>query len=417
MLIGERAHVAEIIDFGTERVFPATAYISVVFMRRLRDGEPAHDETTVVRIDQLVAPPGLHLREAMRAPQEPDHAKRFTLRLPRNGDAFLLVPGQTSSLVARLQRRGRALRDLADTFQGIRVGAQERFLVVERPDVMTEPALIPVHSFPAGSGSLRTAILERAALRPAVHSEQLQRYQAPPNNLWIIYPYDELGRPVPFGQFREAYPRAGAYLTLSREVLGSRGYMRPDRWHLLARQRDPAWLNAEKILVPQLANEGRMTLDERGLYLVQGWGITLRPDAGISLRALLGVLNSTLLVWLTATGAPRYRGNAFEYKGYILDDLPVPSACIEEPDLQAEIEERASALFVLYSSPPEKRSPEMIAELEAELDARVYEAGRLTSAEVRFVEEEVGRFRPASLTMGSQLALSHERQRRARRRP
>lgn len=391
-LIGGKAEVVQIIDFGTEQVFQATTYVCVIFLRRL--AERPHTTTNrvpVIRVDRFVEPRGLQVREALVAPRPPEGVRRYDVRIGRTSEPVLLVPGRASTLLRKLVREGVRVSALATVAQGIRLGAQPLYLVVEQRESPGADGLIRVHSFGEVGGRLQSATLERDALRPAAHSGDLQRYQNPRTDLWLIYPYED-GRLIPYPEFADRFPQAASYLTRHKERLSRRTTSSPNAWHGIARPRDEEWLSSPKILVPQLANEGRMTLDARGLFLVQGYGI--RPKEATDLRWLLGALNSTLLVWLTALKSPKYRGNSFEYQAGILESMPIPKVLMEESTLRAELSSLTESLIDQYNAAPESHSITRIIRLEAEVDALMYAVGNLGPQEIKLVEDEVARFRP-----------------------
>jgi methylase of polypeptide subunit release factors len=117
-IIAEKAEIAQVIDFGTEQVFAATTYVSVVFLRRIAQGVQRRKvDAPVVKVDRLVEPRGLQLREALAGKDTPG-IRRYTVQFPRTSDPILLVPGEASSLIRRLQSQGTSLGEVADTSQG-----------------------------------------------------------------------------------------------------------------------------------------------------------------------------------------------------------------------------------------------------------------------------------------------------------
>lgn len=391
-LIAEKAQIEQVIDFGAEQVFAATAYVSVIFLRRTNpDGRRAQMDVPVVKVERFHEPRGLQLREALAGNDTPG-IRRYEARLPRTSAPILLVPGWVSSLLRDLQRKSVRLGELARTPEGIRLGAQGLYLVAEQEGLPSpESHLLGVRSFGEVGGKVLHALLERDALRPAVHSGEIQRYRTPRSSLWLLYPYKN-GHLIPFAEYAERFPEAARYLSEHQALLSRRARVADRPWHGLAEPRDETWLRAPKILVPELAKEGRMALDEQGRYLVQGFGV--HPCTPLDLHVLLATLNSTLLVWLTAINAPKFRGGNFRYQGSTLGKLPIPSAILEEADLQAELRELARQLMEEYSRPEHEQSPTRLVQLESQVDARVYDAAGLGAGGIRFVEEEVARFRP-----------------------
>jgi hypothetical protein len=137
-----------------------------------------------------------------------------------------------------------------------------------------------------------------------------------------------------------------------------------------------------------------MTLDPVGRFLVQGFGIWVKRTNSVALATLLGILNSTLLVWQTAMNAPRFRGNAFRYHKTVLESLYLPKSLIADEDFKEAVDLLARRLLAEYSR-GERSRLSLIPELEAEMDATVYSAFGLSAKEIRLIEDEVARFRPA----------------------
>jgi type I restriction-modification system DNA methylase subunit len=392
--LSENAVLEEIIDFGTEQIFPATTYVSVIFVRAGKGLGRTGLQTRVVRIDKLVEPRGLQLRESLGATSEPPGVRRYEVRFPRSDAPVLLLPGNASSLLGRLRRSGIAVSEIAYSKQGIRTGEQNLFLVIERPNVGRTNDLLPVRSFGPVEGSVRQGEIERDILRPAVHSEDIKRYADIPEGVWLIYPYEN-GQLIPLDEFEERFPKTWHFLGRHRSLLARRARVQPHTWHSLSLPRDETWLSAAKLLVPELANVGRMTVDSKGFYVVQGFGIVINEGVAVELEALLAVLNSTLLVWQTAMSAPRFRGNAFRYHSSILDSLSLPRALVDDQEFHASASGLAKQLLRAYNDNGLRKTT-TISELEAEADALVYTAAKLSTKEIQLIEDEVARFRPAT---------------------
>lgn len=394
-LIRERAQIELVLDFGTLQLFEATTYVSVVFLRRLPRSIEQRTVPTI-KFDRLIEPYGLNVREALDAEVPPAGVSRMMVSLPTGEAPIFFVPQNVAGLLAGLRRNGTPVANIAFTRQGIRIGDQALYLVQELEGFReTKPEMVRVKSYKSlGRRGQVVTELERAALKPAVHSNTIQRYKAPPEGLWLIYPYDEAGGLIPFEEYADCYPAVGKYLRASIEGLKGRARTTAATWHKLAEPRDQRWLSAPKILVPQLAKYGKMTLDDKGLYLVQGYAIVPRKGSVLTREAVVAALNSTLLVWALGMTSPHYRGNTFEYQGKNIEALTLPQRLLEDSDLAGNLSELGRQLYNAYSIPLRNRSLVSIARLEAEIDAHLYVAAELTSRQVALIEAEASAYRP-----------------------
>jgi type I restriction-modification system DNA methylase subunit len=394
-IIRERARIELIVDFGTLQLFEATTYVSVVFLRRVL--KPIEQRTvSTIKFDHLSKPYGLNVREALDAELPPAGVRRMMVSLPTGERPIFFVPQNVAGLLAGLRQNGIPVANIAFTRQGVRIGDQALYLVQEIEGFReTKPEMVRVKSYKSlGKRGQVVAELERAALKPAVHSNTIQRYQAPPQGLWLIYPYDEAGGLIPFEEYADRFPAVSRYLRASIEGLKGRTRTTAATWHKLAEPRDQRWLSAPKLLVPQLAKQGRMTLDDSGLYLVQGYAIVPRSGSILSREALLAALNSTLLVWALGMNSPHYRGDTFEYQGKNIEALTLPQRLLEDSELAKNLADLGRQLYTANNVPLRERSLVSIARLEAEIDAHLYVAAELTSRQVALIEAEAAAYRP-----------------------
>lgn len=135
----------------------------------------------------------------------------------------------------------------------------------------------------------------------------------------------------------------------------------------------------EKILVQNTRNEALMTrivatLDDQGVYGTQGLNFIIPKTNNLSLRYLLGVLNSKLINYLFST---KFLNLAI--KADFLKQIHLPKSELININ---EIERMVAQILSAKKSNPQADT----SALEAEIDKLVYQLYGLTDEEIAIVE-------------------------------
>jgi hypothetical protein len=220
-----------------------------------------------------------------------------------------LATGDVGAMLDEWSAAGRPLGEVARIAKGVGTNA-DRVFVIE-----------------AGvSRALGEPVdLEPEMTRTVLRGRDVRAYGDADPEVRLLYPYDRDGRLIPLASLP---PRTRAYLSRCRDALEARerGRFRGPDFHQLGRPQNLAFLAdpAPKIVVPDVTREGRAMLDTTGaMVLDSAYAIRPLPGAGVSIGALLDLLNSPVVsVWLRETGL-RLRGDYVRMKTAYLATLPV----------------------------------------------------------------------------------------------
>lgn len=317
-LLAEGSHVAEIVHFGHEQVFPGTTtYVCILVgtkapsasfrfcqvgdVARWRDDPVA--ETRTIPADDLTAAPWSF---------GTDQAQEVFDRL--------------------LDQHETRLRDVADIFVGVQTSADDVFLI--------SPSSVGTETIQFEQAGVNWEV-ERAICRPALRDRTLLPYDGKPSpDAWAIFPYEidyEPQRPralvIPPERMARDYPLTWSYLSAHREELEARSISpsTPETWYRYGRSQSLTKLDGDKIIVRVLSLVPQYNWDPDGL-LVPGGGdggpyylLRPRPGGPAPLHFLIALLSHPCIdamVW--AAGGRAYRGGYFPHRKAFLEDVPVP---------------------------------------------------------------------------------------------
>ena len=312
-------------------------------------------------------------------------------------DEWHFAVGPSARLIQRLAAHPATLASIADRiFQGLITGADPVFLLK-----------------PAGRGRYRSEALDaEVQLEPdLLHplckgSVDIRRYAFDDPERLILFPYtvaDGNAQLIGKDDFRRRYPKTWEYLQANRSALESRerGKWKHDRWYAFGRSQNLAQMQQPKVLTPSIARSASFVLDAEGEYYFVGsgggggggYGITLRPDLGLDLRFVLGLLNSRLLdFYLKAISSP-FSGGYYAYNRQYIERLPI--AGLDDEKAQSAISKLAERAMALRRALASARSPHeqtatdrQIDAVDREIDGIVYRLFGFNAEDVKAVEQE-----------------------------
>lgn len=209
--------------------------------------------------------------------------------------------------------------------------------------------------------------IERKLLHPLCHGRDIERYAVRSRERRIIY--------LTAQEEIEDFPNAENWLKPFRQAIEhTRDNDHP--WYTLHRPRVKSELDtAEKILVQNTRNESlpvriAATLDDKGVYATQGVNFIIPTSGAISLRYLLGVLNSKLINFL------------FQTKFL---NLAIKAEYLKQVRLPPEDSAIANLVTRILSAKASDLSADTSA-LEAQIDAHVFALYGLTDEEIAIVQ-------------------------------
>jgi hypothetical protein len=220
-------------------------------------------------------------------------------------------------------------------------------------------------------------------IRPFIQGRQVRRYYIEPTNDFLIY--------TPHGIDMTPYPAVVDHLQPFRKRLETRATRQA--WYEL-QQPQFAYVNyleAPKIVVPDIATGCRFALDEGGRF-----GANTVYFLPTSNHALLGLLNSRLAFFSFQQTCAALEGPGESYLrffGQYLDRFPLSLPSDESPHGQLLIRLVQRMLSLQAQLRSANTSHErtainrQIAATDREIDRLVYELYGLTDDEIRIVEE------------------------------
>lgn len=233
----------------------------------------------------------------------------------------------------------------------------------------------PAFIFASEAEALSNGI-DKELLHPLCHGRDIERYAVRSRERRILY----LNNSVNI----ETYPNTETWLAAFKDALSKRREAKNGaiQWYSLQWPRVKRELDLkEKILVQNTRNEALKTricavLDDKSVYGSQGVNFIILNDVHVSLRYLLGILDSTLINYLFAT---KFLNLAIKAEYLKQLRIPIPSAVILK-----QLESLVSKVLELKKVNIEADTTS----LEYQIDFCVYHLYGLTYDEVLIVDPE-----------------------------
>lgn len=233
----------------------------------------------------------------------------------------------------------------------------------------------PAFIFASEAEALSNGI-DKELLHPLCHGRDIERYAVRSRERRILY----LNNSVNI----ETYPNTATWLAAFKDALSKRREAKNGaiQWYSLQWPRVKRELDLkEKILVQNTRNEALKTricavLDDKSVYGSQGVNFIILNDVHVSLRYLLGILDSTLINYLFAT---KFLNLAIKAEYLKQLRIPIPSAAILK-----QLESLVSKVLELKKVNIEADTTS----LEYQIDFCVYHLYGLTYDEVLIVDPE-----------------------------
>lgn len=183
--------------------------------------------------------------------------------------------------------------------------------------------------------------VEAASLRPILRGRNIRRYEPITNDKWLVLPYTAKGKPMDEQVLSRQWPKTYAYLESLRILLEHRASA-PKRapWYALSASRNFHRMGDAKLLTGWKPGKPQFTFDRAGEFFfinIKGAGVIPKEESGLSLWALLGVLNSAATQAYIELTTPQLRGN-YVYNPGALDALPLAPLTTATRSLYARIE-------------------------------------------------------------------------------
>ncbi len=253
-------------------------------------------------------------------------------------------------------------------YRGITTGLNDAFIIGNR----TKDALIAQDPKSA------------EVIKPVLHGRDIQRYQARWKGLWLIATFPALGLNI------DDYPAVKRHLlSFGKQRLEQSGKRLPNGAQSRKKTTN-AWFEMqdtcayhedftkENLLWIELVNNGRFAYDNSGFY---GEATTFLLT-GESIKYLCAVLNAKLIRWFLEKVAPTSGMGTLRWKKVYVERLPIPRITGPRQQPFSRLVDR-----ILMAKAGDRDSD--TSEIEAEIDARVYQLYGLTPSEIVAVEQRL----------------------------
>jgi hypothetical protein len=395
-LIAKGRHLSEIVHFGDQQVFSgATTYTCLLFLDReykvtcpfikvhdLAAWKIRHEEAR-----KRVADSGTKVcdDQAIYRIQRPSIDEVVTTGdiplAPLGNEEWNFGVGGLAKLMQKLQARPVKLGAVADIFVGLQTSADRVFVV-------------PLD-----------ATVEAGAARPFLLTGELSAYTRLQPAAKLLFPYhvdDSSARLVPAADFKSSFPNAWKHLENNKKELMARenGKWNHSQWYAFGRSQNLTQMEAPKLVVQVTARRPTVMLDESGLHMTGGgsgpfYGIRPKQDR-LSLRCLLGIMNSKLFGVMIRAQSTDLRGGYIKFSKQYIQSAAFPSIDFTNPADVGKHDRMVSLVDRMLALVPKRRAeanPQAAAQLDAQISATdrqidrlVYDLYGLTDEEIALVE-------------------------------
>jgi len=226
----------------------------------------------------------------------------------------------------------------------------------------------------------------------------------------LIFPYAlDSGKAqlIDKGIMAARYPKIWAYLQQNSGFLRDRegGKWHHDQWYAFGRTQNMMEMDAPKLIVQVISQEGRYAYDEDSIYFTGGgngpyYGIRWRPsDKPVSLFYLQGLLNAKLLDYYLGKISSPFRGGYWSYGKRFIEQLPIRTIDFADPAdrerhdrMVALVEEMLALHRQLTAARTDHEQTNLKRQIDTtdrRIDRLVYDLYGLTEEEIRIVQERI----------------------------
>jgi hypothetical protein len=247
--------------------------------------------------------------------------------------------------------------------------------------------------------------LEPEILRIPLYATDFGRYAfRPKEKERIIFPYQVTSggyNLIEEKQFKKNYPKAYSYLLKRKADLEERKDYKI--WYAFSAPRNLHLHDVAQIVVPLLADKGLYALlpESKARFCLMasgGFSISVLHSDMVS-SYILGLLNSKVLFWYLRQISNVFRGGWITCTKQYVGQIPIHRIDFEDPAEKSAHDEIVKLVEKMLALQKERQSvrreddldrvrnlENQIAQVDAEIDRRVYELYGLTEEEINIVE-------------------------------
>ncbi|GAB4297190.1 MAG: hypothetical protein Kow0090_12390 [Myxococcota bacterium] len=380
-LLSVRKFVSQIINFGDIMIFNNVSnYTCLLFLKKSRN-----DSFNYIKIDKK------KFNFSYKSLLEPSPEKI-------SSDILSSAPWNIHSkpiqeVLLKIQEDSKKLIDITQhIFQGPISGADAIFILklIEKR----------ISSSIYYSKSLKEEVLiEDAIMKKYIKGRYIKKYNLEHQDEYIIYPYNEDAFLFDEKTLSGNFPNVYKYLSRNKASLISRENKRFAKiWWSYSRPQNLKIIKQEKIITPFNAFSNSFSLDSKGDFIFSagvagGYGIILKENISLSLKFLIGVLNSKLVQYFIYKTSTPLRGGFYSYENRYIKNIPLhPSVFSSSHDRMVALVETMLELHKRLADAKTEHEKTVlkrqIESTDAEIDALVYQLYGLTDKEIKIIEGE-----------------------------
>ena len=348
----ENASITEIINFEQYQVF-ANASITTAILKL--DKEEKHEKTKT-RIFKEKNYDEHTVLELLHSQQN------YIWANLKKDNVFALIDGRIDDLNQRIDGVHKSLGEILFVGKGMETAANEVFQFSEFPN-----------KFPD------------VYIKKRMSGEIIERYFFGKEIEYILY-FENI-------EIFEDLPKSiQNHLLEHKSILKERATVKNEgrAWWRYSRPMHKELYIHPKIWCSYRAKRNEFVLDETGEYI----GLTntvavFGTNKNISLKYILGLLNSKLLNYRHKTFAKQTGNGVFEYVPNVIEKFPIPNISLEEQAIFIDIVNQmltAQNEFHAAKESDKAMLKQKIDAIDAQIDALVYELYGLTEEEIKVVE-------------------------------
>lgn len=356
--LAQHTRIHELIDFGDAPIFAAIAYPTIVLLERAALKKP--DSAAVFRA--LTWKPGPALADFAAV------MRRESFEIPQRSldkSGWRLEGAAKRNLLDKLRAAGMPLGEYCNGrfYYGIKTGFNDAFVV----DRATRDRLIAEHSSSA------------EVLKPFLRGRDVKRWRVDFADQYLIkiessenkiHPWSGKSAKTAEDIYAAAYPAIHAFHEPFRAGLIKRADQGKYFWEL----RSCAYWNEfeqPKIVYPDIALSPQFSWDSNQNYLANTAYIIPRVE-----KYLICIMNSCVCHWFYSQISPQIQNGYYRFIAQYCQLIPIPKAT---PTEQAELETLVQHIL-------ENPTAGNVADLEAEINQRVYRLFGLNCEEIELIE-------------------------------
>ena len=320
-LLHNGGHLDRWIDFGSFQVFDeAIIYTALQFYSKSRN--------KIVRF--ALAPTGEISR--IHDWDDPNWCVTYS-DLPKD-DAWILVSRPEREVIKKLSKNSLRLDNnkiSTNIFVGLQTSADHIYHMkrVAKGRYKYQP---PKPEGARAKPAPQEIAIEDEIMHPIVSGQDVQRYQTPYTDTYILFPYAADGdrvQLIPQARMEKTYPLAWAYLKRFENALRAResNSFNDTEWYRFGRNQNIDKQAVSKLLVPRLGRNLAVVNDADGKFYIDNVDVGgIEVADGTDADFLTGVLNSAVVNFVWQRIAKPFQNSYFSANKQFIAPLPVPYA-------------------------------------------------------------------------------------------